>query len=233
MTRRFAASQSYQNEMDAKLQSIMEQYKKLPEFVREDLMEGLLVGGLGVGLPVALMPNQDPHEQAAAVLGGISAATLGGALARRVGARLGGTQALEPGTFKYNLARSLGREDLVDAAVDAFTSAQTPTLTGADFGRALGRAIGDEVSAIGGTMGALALAQQVDTTPDDPAGPSMGQVALGTIPGAAIGMALSGLQGGLVDFVGINKELQQNSPGSMDELKELLRRHSVWKRKTQ
>lgn len=194
------------------LQGLMDRYQQIPEFLREDVLEGLLVGG-GIALPVAMMPNQDAEERAAAILGGIGAATFGGAAARTIGAQIGrrlpgGTKALEPGSFKYNTARMMGRKDMVgDFVADISGMAPPPRLTNEDFGRAAGRMVGDEVFGIGGTIGALALAQQMDSTPDETPGPTIGEVTLATVPGAVLGLAGSGLLGGTVDLVGINRAM--------------------------
>lgn len=204
------------------LQKLKSTYVALPEFVREDLLEGLLVGG-GIALPVAMMGQQDPHEQAAAVLGGITAATLGGAAAKRIGARVGAhlhPGELKPGSFGHNLGRVMGREDvLMDTVKDLMGMAPEPRITGAEYGRALGRAVGDEVFGVAGTLGALAAAQAMDSTKDATPQPTIGEVAWGTIPGAAIGLAASGLTGGMIDTVGLNRaQWSGNEPGSMDEL---------------
>lgn len=204
------------------LQKLKDTYVALPEFVRGDLLEGLLVGG-GIALPVALMGQQDPQEQAAAILGGIGAATLGGAVARRIGARIG-TQLhpgeLKQGSYGYNLGRVMGRQDvLMDTVKDLTGMAPEPRITGAEYGRAIGRAVGDEVFGIAGTLGALAAAQAMDTTKDDKPQPTIGEVAWGTIPGAALGVAASGLAGGMIDTVGLNRaQWSGNEPESMDDL---------------
>jgi hypothetical protein len=204
------------------VQKMKNAYVALPEFVREDLLEGLLVGG-GIALPVAMMGQQDPHEQAAAILGGITAATLGGAASRRIGAKIGGKinpGELQPGSYGYNMGRVMGREDvLVDTLKDITGMAPEPRITGAEFGRAIGRAVGDEAFGIGGTLGALALAQAMDSTPDEKPQPTIGEVAWGTIPGAAIGLAASGLAGGMIDTVGLNRaQMIGNDPQNMDDL---------------
>lgn len=204
------------------VQKLKDTYATLPEFVREDLLEGLLVGG-GIALPVALMGQQDPHEQAAAVLGGITAATLGGAAARRIGAKIGSRMhegELRPGSFGYNLGRVMGREDvLMDTIKDLTGLAPEPRITGAEYGRAIGRAVGDEVFGVAGTLGALAAAQAMDGTKDETPQPTIGEVAWGTIPGAAIGLAASGLTGGMIDTVGLNRaQWSGNEPETMDEL---------------
>lgn len=210
---RKAASPEFNSQMGAMLEELAARYGALPEFIREDLMEGILVGGLGIGLPVAMMPNQDPHEAAAAILGGMTAATLGGAAARSIGARIGARLhpgELAQGGYRYNLGRLMGQKDLLDTVRDMAGTIPVPKITGAEFGRALGRGIGDEVSGIGGTLGAVALAQAMDKTPDEPAGPSLGQIAMGTIPGAVIGMATSGLIGGAYDGVAAGRMVYGN-----------------------
>lgn len=204
------------------VRKLKDTYVALPEFAREDLLEGLLVGG-GIALPVAMMGQQDPHEQAAAVLGGITAATLGGAAARRIGAGIGARLhegELKPGSFGYNLGRVMGREDvLMDTMRDLTGLAPEPRITGAEYGRALGRGIGDEVSGVAGTLGALAIAQAMDSTEDAEPQPTIGEVAWGTIPGAAIGLAASGLTGGMIDTVGLNRaQWSGNEPDTMDDL---------------
>lgn len=213
------------------LTKILDAYSKAPEFVREDLVEGLLVGG-GIGIPVAMMANQDPHESAAAVLGGITAATLGGALSRKIGAGLGKwihEGELPQGGYRYNLGRVMGRKDmLLDTLSDMSGVAPVPKITGEEFGRAIGRGVGDEVFGIAGTMGALGLAQAMDGTPDEQPQPGMGQVAAGTIPGAAIGLLSSGLMGGMVDTVGLNRALYgEDAEPTMD----LLRRNTVFRKR--
>ena len=207
-------------EFAQKMQELMTGYAKLPEFIREDLVEGLLVGG-GIALPVAMLPNQDAEERAAAILGGIGAATLGGAAARRIGASIGARVnpgALPEGSYGYNLGRAMGRKDAVmDLLGDMLGTAPKPTITGEEFGRALGRTVGDEVFGVAGTIGALAAAQAMDGTPDAQPGPSIGEVALGTIPGAAVGLLASNLLGGSVDVVGLNRELNNwEASGSTD-----------------
>lgn len=216
-----AASRSAgQQQMQEVLEQVRQVYDRMPEFVREDLLEGLLVGGLGIGLPVALMPNQDANERAAAFLGGVTAATLGGAASRHIGARLGGRlhkDAYEPGSFQYNLGRVMGREDvLMDTMQDLIGTAPAPQITGKEFGRAIGRAVGDEVFGVGGTLAALAAAQAMDTTPDDPKQPTIGEVAWGTVPGAAIGLLASGLTGGMIDTVGMNRAMIEQPDGLPD-----------------
>lgn len=192
------------------LQDVMNRIEQVPEFLREDVLEGLLVGG-GIALPVAMMPDQDAEERAAAILGGIGAATFGGAAARTIGAQIGkrlpgGANALEPGSFRYNTARVMGRKDMaLGMTRDMFGLAETPQLTNEHFGRAVGRMVGDEVFGIGGTIGALALAQQMDNTPDETPGPTLGEVSMATVPGAALGLATSGLLAGAVDLVGLNR----------------------------
>lgn len=205
------------------LRKMTSAYSALPEFVREDLLEGLLVGG-GIAIPVAMMGQQDPHEQAAAILGGISAATLGGAASRRIGAEIGGrvhSGELKPGSYRYNMGRAMGREDvLMDTLKDMTGMAPEPRITGAEFGRAIGRAVGDEVFGVGGTLGALAAAQAMDGTPDEKPQPTIGEVAWGTIPGAALGLAASGLMGGMIDTVGLNRaQWNDDEINSMDDLR--------------
>lgn len=220
-----AVTRSAIGQEQLKAQELLEQvrrvYGRMPEFVREDLLEGLLVGGLGVGLPVALMPNQDPHERAAAVLGGLTAATLGGAASRQIGARLGGrlhSGAFEPGSFQFNLGRVMGRKDVVmDTMEDMLGAAATPKITGEEFGRAIGRAVGDEAFGVAGAIGALAAAQAMDGTPDDPRQPTMSEVAMGTVPGAVLGLLASGLTGGLIDTVGMNRAMLE-SPDALPDV---------------
>lgn len=210
---------------------LMEQYKQLPEFVREDLLEGLLVGG-GIALPVAMLPNQDAEERAAALLGGITAATLGGAASRRIGAAIGArihSGALPEGSFGYNLGRVMGREDMLDVMPDIMGTAPKPTIKGRDYGRAIGRAVGDEAFGVAGTIGALAAAQAMDSTPDEQPQPTMGEVVLGTVPGAVIGTAASGLMGGMIDTVGLNR-MMMNPDLSSEEMLDGLRRHTVFTR---
>ena len=209
------------------MEELMERYKQIPEFVREDVLEGLLVGG-GIALPVALMPNQDANERAAALLGGIAAATLGGAAARRIGAEIGGRlhpAQLKEGSFGSNLGRVMGREDLMDPISDMMGTTPAPVITGREYGRALGRAVGDEVFGVGGAIGALALAQAMDATPDPVPQPTMGEVALGVIPGAALGLVSSGLGGGLMDSVGMIRAAEDGTLGN--DSSELLSRYTV------
>jgi hypothetical protein len=192
------------------LEQIVEHYRKMPEFVREDLLEGLLVGG-GIALPIALMPNQDTSESAAVLLGGIGAATLGGAASRRIGAAIGRRvhpEALEKGSFGHNLGRIMGREDVIDSLDDMLGKTPVPVITGQEYGRAIGRAVGDEVFGIAGTLGGMALAQSMDSTPDAVPQPTVGQAAWGTIPGAALGLAASGLTGGFMDMVGVHRDIE-------------------------
>lgn len=197
------------------LRDITEAYSRMPEFVREDLLEGLLVGG-GIALPVAMMPNQDAEERAAAILGGIGAATLGGAASRRLGASIGRrvhADELPAGSYGYNLGRAAGRKDvLVDTMTDLLGAAPPPRITGEEFGRAIGRAVGDEVFGIGGTLAALAAAQAMDRTPDAQPQPTLSEVAGGTIPGAVLGLLTSGLASGMVDTVGLNRALTDVDP---------------------
>ena len=225
-----AGSPSMRAQMQAKLQELHDAYSKVPEFIREDLLEGLLVGG-GIAVPVALTGEQDFSEQAATVLGGIGAATLGGAAARRIGARIGaryGDQPLEPGTARYNLARILGRKDNADVMLDMSGVGDVPTLRNEDFGRALGRAIGDEAFGVAGAIGGLAAAQALDSTPDAVPQPTLGEVTLATVPGAAIGLATSGLFGSLVDTVGMNREVNTNPDADPWEV---MQRSSVFGRR--
>ena len=219
------------------LQNVVTTYSQLPEFVREDLLEGILVGG-GIAIPVAFMGEQDPAERLAAVLGGIGAATLGGAASRRIGAAIGSRlrpDALPQGSFGYNLGRVMGREDmLLDTATDMLGISAAPQITGREYGRAIGRAVGDEVFGVAGTLGALAAAQAMDSTPDETPQPTMGEVAMATIPGAVIGTALSGLTGGMIDTVGLNRaQLSGEEPQTMEDLGEFLRRHTVFAKKGQ
>lgn len=211
------------------LQSLADAYAKAPEFVREDLLEGLLVGG-GIALPVAMMPNQDPHEQAAALAGGIGAATFGGAASRYIGAGIGGRMHpgnLNPGTYGYNLGRVAGRKNVLDSVSDMLGAEDVPKITGQEFGRAIGRMVGDEAFGVAGTIGALAAAQAMDSTPDEVPGPSISQVALGTIPGAAVGLATSGLTGGMVDMVGLNRAMLED-PSGLDL--DAMRRFTVFRK---
>lgn len=213
------------------LNQMMETYQRLPEFVREDLLEGLLVGG-GIALPVATLPNQDAEERAAALLGGIGAATLGGAASRKIGAAIGARLNKDPlpeGSFGYNLGRVMGRKDMLDIVPDITGTAPPPVITGREYGRAVGRAIGDEAFGVAGTIGALAAAQAMDSTPDEQPQPTMGEVVLGTVPGAVIGTAASGLMGGMVDTVGLNR-MMMNPDLSSEEMLDGLRRHTVFTR---
>lgn len=200
---------------DTFLGKLIRAYNGLPEFVTEDLLEGLLVGG-GMALPVAMMPNQDPSEQAAALLGGIGAATLGGAASRHIGAAIGGR--IHPGAvreqgFGYNMGRSMGRKNLAkETMADMLGLQAAPTITGEEIGRAAGRMIGDEVFGLAGTIGAVAAAQQMDSTPDEQPQPTIGQIALGTVPGAALGLLGSGLGAGMVDVVGMNRAMFELDP---------------------
>lgn len=165
---------------------LLRTWESLPEFLKDDVPEGLLVG-LGTAVPVALMPNQDPEEKAAAVLGGIGGGILFGGAARRIGAIAGKhlhPGDLEPGSWGANIGRAMGREGLTDVAFDALGMEAAPKITGEHLGRAIGRAVGDEVGAIGGTIGALALAQNADRSPDPAPQPSLGEVAMATVPGA-------------------------------------------------
>lgn len=212
------------------LERLAQAYQQAPEFIREDLLEGLLVGG-GIGLPVALMPNQDPHESAAALLGGISAATFGGALSRKLGAAAGRSihkGELAPGSFGYNMGRSLGQEGVFDVVGDMMGVSPVPKITGAEVGRALGRSVGDEVFGVAGTIGALGAAQAMDSTPDEQPQPSMGSVVAGTVPGALFGLATSGLTGGLVDIPGLQRALDDPN-GNVNW--DTLRQHSVFRKK--
>jgi hypothetical protein len=225
-----AGSPSMQAQLQAKLQGLHDAYSKVPEFIREDLLEGLLVGG-GIAIPVAMMGDQDPNERAAAILGGIGAATFGGAAARRIGARIGagfGDQALEPGSARYNLARVLGRKDNADVILDMGGIGDVPTLRNEDFGRAVGRAVGDEVFGVAGALGGLAAAQALDSTPDAVPQPTLGEVTLATVPGAAIGTATSGLFGSVVDTVGMNREINTNPDADPWEL---MQRNSIFGRR--
>lgn len=207
----------------------MQRYSELPEFVRDDLLEGILVGG-GVAIPVAMMANQDPSEQAAAVLGGIGAATLGGAASKHIGAALGRRLhpgAYEQGGFPANFGRVMGRENAVqDLMSDMFGQAPAPVITGEHFGRALGRAIGDEAFGVAGTIGALAAAQALDSTPDPQPQPTVNEVVMGTVPGAVLGTLASGLAGGLVDLPGLQRSIEAGDTGL-----EALRRNSVFRRR--
>ena len=213
-------------------EKLRDQYLQLPEFLREDLLEGLLVGG-GIALPVAMMPNQDPEERVAAVLGGIGAATFGGALSRRLGARIGSalhSGELESGSYAYNLGRNIGQKEAMDAVMDMAGAVPVPKITGAEVGRAVGRAVGDEVFGVAGTIGALGLAQAMDATPDPLPQPTVGEVAAGTVPGAVIGLAASGLLGGAVDLMAINRAANDPDATSASML-EALREGSVFSRR--
>jgi hypothetical protein len=206
-------------------EQLVRRYMELPEFIRDDLLEGILVGG-GIALPVALMANQDPHEQAAAILGGITAATLGGAAAKTIGARIGAhlhPGELERGSFQANLGRMMGRKNTIREAIveDLMGQGPPPTITGEHFGRAIGRAVGDETSGIAGTIGALALAQAMDSTPDPQPQPTLSDVAWGTIPGAAVGLLASNLLGGLIDVPGLNRAVNEGD-ASIDALRQNL-----------
>lgn len=187
---------------------LLRTWESLPEFLKDDVPEGLLVG-LGTAVPVALMPNQDPQEKAAAVLGGIGGGILFGGAARRIGAMAGKhlhPGDLEAGSWGANIGRALGREGLTDVAFDALGMEAAPKITGEHLGRAIGRGVGDEVGAIGGTIGALALAQNADRSPDPAPQPTLGEVAMATVPGAAIGLALSGFGAGAIDLAGTTRE---------------------------
>lgn len=207
-------------------QAVLDSYARVPEFVRSDLLEGLLVGG-GIAIPVAMMPNQDPHEQAAAVLGGIGGATFGGAASKRIGAAMGGSRPLEPGSYRYNLGRIMGREDMASSLTDMLGMEAVPQITGKEFGRAMGRMVGDEVFGVAGTLGALAAARAMDSTPDETPGPSMGQLVAGTVPGALIGLATSGVAGGMVDMVGLQRAMAER-PDQVSM--ETIRQHSIFRR---
>jgi hypothetical protein len=207
-------------------QAIVDSYGKMPEFVRSDLLEGLLIGS-GIAIPVAMMPNQDPHEQAAAILGGIGGATFGGAGSKYIGAALGGSQPLQPGSYRYNLGRMMGRKEMLSSVTDMLGVEAVPQITGKEFGRAVGRVVGDEVFGVAGTLGALAAAQAMDSTPDEVAGPSTGQLVAGTVPGALLGLATSGVAGGMVDMVGLNRAMAESPDGfSMDTI----RQHSIFRK---
>jgi hypothetical protein len=219
------------------LQRMAQTYASLPEFVREDLVEGLLVGG-GIALPVAMLPNQEQHERVATVLGGITAATLGGAASRGIGASIGRRVAPKPlqqGSYGYNIGRVMGRENVFSSMGDMLGSQAVPVITGTEAGRAAGRMIGDEVFGIAGTLGALAAARAMSTSGEEQSKPEIGEIVAGTVPGAAIGLATSGLAGGLIDSVGLQRALMEEMEMGMGSggvpTMDLLRQHSVFRKR--
>lgn len=219
-------------------QRLLDWWHSMPEFVKDDIPEGI-TAGLLTAVPVALMPNQDPEERAAAIAGGIGAGILGGAASKRIGAAIGQRihpDELKPGSMAYGLGDMVGRKDhheVLFSLAQGKAPAAIP-VTGEHTGRALGRLLGEEVSALGGTMGALALAQGMDQTPDPVPGPNAGQQLLGAIPGTALNAGLSVAGTGMLDVSGAMRDLEQRreaGAGMPEGFREWLRSHSAFRRR--
>lgn len=193
------------SELDDAMRRLKAEFDKIPEFVREDILEGVLVGS-GVALPLMMVNGLSAEEKAAVLAGSIGGGIGIGAAGRRLGAWGGRMMHPDPlpDGAAHNLGRMMGRKSMADTAMDMLAMDERPVITGEHTGRAIGRMFGDEVGAIGGAVGGLMAARAMNggqPMAEEPIG--VGEVLMGAVPGAAISAGLSVGASGMLDIPGL------------------------------